>query len=138
MRGDILIVYFILSARTQYYKYQAAGLDFLMKPHLVIYLDSPVEVVTENLKKRGQGEDKTITPLFLETMEESYKLKFLRDIEEHSELLIYDWSEKGDVEVVVEDIERMDFDQYMEDIHNPKMENWRLKKDWDYSERRWM
>ena len=110
----------------------------LMKPHLVVYLDSPADVVTENLKSRGQGEEKTLTPQFLETMEEAYKLKFLRDIETHAELLVYDWSQKGDSEVVVEDIERLDFERYDEDIHNTKMEDWRLRKDWNFSEKRWL
>lgn len=38
---------------------------------------------------------------------------------------MYDWSEEGDVEVVVEDIERIDFSNY--DYQDLKM------KDWDQS-----
>jgi len=104
-------------------------MKLLLKPHLVIYLDTPVDVVTANLKKRGQGEEKTLTPQFLETMEESYKLKFLRDIETHAELLVYDWSRNGNPEVVVEDIERINFDSFEEDIHNEKMKDWRVRDD---------
>lgn len=43
----------------------------------------------------------------------------------HSELLIYDWSDGGDVEVVVEDIERLDIDSYTD--YDEKMKDWRLK-----------
>lgn len=40
-------------------------------------------------------------------MEEVYKNNFLKDISTHSELLVYDWSNGGDIELVVEDIERI-------------------------------
>lgn len=48
----------------------------------------------------------------------------------HAELLVYDWSQGGDVEVVVEDIERINFDRF--DKHDEKMEDWRLddEEDW--------
>lgn len=44
---------------------------------------------------------------FLKTMEDVYKGEFLQDIATHSELLVYDWSGGGEVELVVEDIERI-------------------------------
>jgi len=90
----------------------------------VLYLDCPVPVVEENLKKRGQGEEKTLTTEFLETMEEVHKLQYLKEIEQHAELLVYNWSEKGDPEVVVEDIERVDLDCYYQ--NDPKMKDWRF------------
>lgn len=40
-------------------------------------------------------------------MENVYKRSFLKDISTHSELLVYDWSNGGDTELVVEDIERI-------------------------------
>lgn len=40
----------------------------------------------------------------------------------HAELLVYDWSNEGDVEVVVEDIERIDFNRF--DEQDPKMKDW--------------
>jgi NADH dehydrogenase (ubiquinone) 1 alpha subcomplex subunit 10 len=49
----------------------------------------------------------------------------------HAELLIYDWSSYGDVEVVVEDIERIDFDNF--DKYDPKMKDWRLPSEWDWN-----
>ena len=115
-------------------------MTLLMKPHLVIYLDAPINVVSENLRKRGQGEENTITPEFLEVLDEKHKFKFLKDIEEHAEVLIYDWSVPGDVEVVVEDIERIDFDKYERheaDRHHLKMKDWRFNNEWEANDRRW-
>lgn len=40
-------------------------------------------------------------------MENVYKRSFLKDISTHAELLVYDWSNGGDTELVVEDIERI-------------------------------
>lgn len=44
---------------------------------------------------------------------------------------MYDWSEGGDVEVVVEDVERIDFDNY--DYQDTKMKDWQqsLEEDWN-------
>lgn len=39
-----------------------------------------------------------------------------------SEVLVYDWSEGGNAEVIVEDIERLDFDNYAAD--SPKIQDW--------------
>lgn len=40
-------------------------------------------------------------------MDHFYKQKYLRDITTHAELLVYDWSNGGETEVIVEDIERI-------------------------------
>lgn len=40
-------------------------------------------------------------------------------------MLVYDWSEGGNAEIIVEDLERLDLDNY--DEHDPKI------KDWNYS-----
>lgn len=44
---------------------------------------------------------------FLTSMEDIYKQEFLHDIASHAEILVYDWSNGGEVELVVEDIERI-------------------------------
>lgn len=43
---------------------------------------------------------------------------------------MYDWSDGGDAEVVVEDIERIDFTKY--DEQDSKMKDWNksLEEDW--------
>lgn len=108
----------------------------LMKPHLIVYLDAPPSVVEANLKKRGRGEEKVWTKEALEKLERNYKHGYLKSITEHAELVAYDWSTPGDAEVMVEDIEKIDFDRF--DIHDPKMADWRLMESWDWSERRHM
>lgn len=40
-------------------------------------------------------------------MDDIYKNNFLKDISAHAELLVYDWSNGGEIELVVEDIERI-------------------------------
>lgn len=45
---------------------------------------------------------------------------------------MYDWSSGGEAEIVVEDIERIDFDRF--DKHDKKLKDWRLPKEGDWCE----
>ncbi|XP_047506364.1 NADH dehydrogenase [ubiquinone] 1 alpha subcomplex subunit 10, mitochondrial [Pieris napi] len=124
--------------RSIYYELRGQTIEDLLRPHLVIYLDIPVDKVQEAIKKRGQKHEvcgKALTPAFLQEIERQYKNKYLRDISTHAELLVYDWTGGGEVEVVVEDIERLDFDQY---VHRdePKMKDWRLPREVEWSDQR--
>lgn len=69
-------------------------------------------------------------------METFYKQEYLKDISIHAELLVYDWSSGGETEIVVEDIERIDFDKFEIDPHNKKMKDWRFPLEWDWCEAR--
>lgn len=60
-----------------------------------------------------------------------YKNKNNFCFSEHAELLVYDWSEEGDVDIVVEDIERIDFSHY--EAHTRKMADWDLNTEEDYA-----
>lgn len=65
----------------------------------------------ENIKKRNNSGEAN-APLFkdtkfLETMDSIYKKEYLREISAHAELLVYDWTNGGDVELVIEDIEKI-------------------------------
>lgn len=51
----------------------------------------------------------------------------------HAEVLIYDWSEEGDTEVVVEDIERISFDF---DKNDPKLADWKQPDEWEWCQKR--
>lgn len=99
-------------------------------------MDCPVSAVQDKLRKRGQGEEKALTADFLKGLEESYKTKFLPEIEVNAELLVYDWTEPGDPEVVVEDIERINFEEKREPRH-PKFEDWNFRFDAQAAEQRW-
>ncbi|XP_067005754.1 NADH dehydrogenase [ubiquinone] 1 alpha subcomplex subunit 10, mitochondrial [Anabrus simplex] len=129
--------YISKGAKSVYYELVKNTITEIMRPHLVIYLDIPVAKVQERIKKRNvsyEVNSKVFTPQYLTTMEEVYKQHYLKDISSHAELLVYDWSEKGDVEVVVEDIERIDFDRF--DKNDNKMKDWRMAGEWDWKEAR--
>ncbi|XP_071451167.1 NADH dehydrogenase [ubiquinone] 1 alpha subcomplex subunit 10, mitochondrial [Hetaerina americana] len=121
-------------ARRAYYEVKENTIHELLKPHLVIYLDIPVNVVKDNIKKRNyphEVQSKALTDEYLKQIENGYKRNYLKDISEHAELMVYDWSQGGDVEVVVEDIERINFDRF--DKYDKKMKDWRIVKEWDWA-----
>lgn len=129
--------YISRGARSVYYDLRGNTMTELMKPHLVIYLDVPVAKTKENLKKRGRDfevQSKVFTDQYLGDMENIYKQTYLKEIAQHAELLVYDWSNGGETEVVVEDIERIDFDRF--DHYDPKMKDWRLHTEWEWCEMR--
>ncbi|KPJ07731.1 NADH dehydrogenase [ubiquinone] 1 alpha subcomplex subunit 10, mitochondrial [Papilio machaon] len=78
---------------------------------------------------------KAMTAAYLTEVERQYKTKYLRDISTHAELLVYDWTGGGEVEVVVEDIERLNFDKYTE-REEPKMKDWRLPREVEWADQR--
>lgn len=91
-----------------YQAIQAKMAGYLLRPHLVIYLDVPVNIVQENIKKRCipyEVNSKVLTKEYLSDIENLYKTSYLPYIENHAYLLIYDWSHGGDIEDIVEDIE---------------------------------
>ncbi|TKR64984.1 hypothetical protein L596_025449 [Steinernema carpocapsae] len=97
-------------------------------PHLVIYLDTPVQKCLENIKKRGNpAEIAAVDEQYLSVIAESYK-DSLNEFKKHSKILAYDWSKPGDADSIVEDIERMDFDFF--EWHSGEIfEEWFLPQD---------
>jgi NADH dehydrogenase (ubiquinone) 1 alpha subcomplex subunit 10 len=129
--------YISKGARSVYYDLRANTITEILKPHLVVYLDVPASKVKENIKKRGlEHEQKStvFTDQYLNDMESFYKQRYLKEITQHAELLVYDWSNGGETEVVVEDIERIDFDRF--DHYDPKMQDWRHPDEWAWCELR--
>lgn len=53
-------------------------------------------------------------------MEDVYKNDFLKDIGTHAELLVYDWSNGGEIELVVEDIEKIGMVFFNRAIHEKR------------------
>lgn len=102
--------YISKGARSVYYELKENTISELMKPHLVVYLDVPVATIKDKIKARGNEHEiksKVFSEEYLHNMEALYKQVYLKDISTHAELLVYDWSNGGDTEVVVEDIERI-------------------------------
>jgi len=127
--------YMSKGARSVYYDLRAHTITEIMKPNLIVYLDVPVSKVKENIKKRGNDyevQSKVFTDAYLTDMEYFYKHRYIKDITRHAELLVYDWSNGGETEVVVEDIEQIDFDCYYP--RDPKQDDWRKADDWAWCE----
>ncbi len=102
--------YISKGVRSVYYDLKDNTIGELMKPHLVIYLDVPVDTVKQRIKERNidyEVNSKALTDKYLQDIDSVYKQKFLKEISLASELLVYDWSNGGETEVVVEDIERI-------------------------------
>ncbi|CAG9855887.1 unnamed protein product [Phyllotreta striolata] len=119
--------------RKRYYEFRDNSISELLRPHLIIYLDVPVPKVMENIQKRAisyEKDSKVLTPKYLSTMEKYYKQEYLKTMSKHSELLIYDWSEEGDVEIVVEDIERIDFNRF--DTQDTQLKDWVCRLEEEY------
>lgn len=124
-------------ARSVYYDLRAHTITETMQPHLIVYLDVPVSKIKENIKKRGidyEVTSKVFNDAYLKDIETFYKQRYLKEITQHAELLVYDWTNGGETEVVVEDIERIDFDRF--DHYDPKMQDWRMAGEWDWCEMR--
>jgi len=120
-----------------YYEYRNNAISELMRPHLVIYLDVPVDKTIENIKKRNnilEVKSPIVNKTYLQTMEDSYKQGYLKEMSKYAEMLIYDWSEPGDLEIIVEDIERIDFTAYEDE--STKWEDWDLGHEEDFAQKR--
>merc|ERR1719232_1078835 len=68
----------------------------VLRPNLIVYLDAPVDVVQRNMKASSNEWDRN-SPLwnnsqYLNAIYSEYKNNFLKDIQQHSRVLVYDWS----------------------------------------------
>lgn len=70
---------------------------------------------------------------FLTDLEHNYKYKYLKKMSEHALMLIYDYSTGGDFEVIVEDVEALDFDNVKD---NKKFSDWDIKLNTRWTEKR--
>jgi len=100
----------------------------VFRPNLIVYLDAPVDVVQKNIKAMGNEWDKD-SPVwnntqYLTNIYDEYKKNWLRDMQEYSRVLVYDWSEGGDTEVVIEDIENTELD--MIEMYSNQQKDWRF------------
>lgn len=102
-----------------------------LRPNLIIYLDAPVEVVQNNIKKRGNEWDQN-SPVwsnknYLNEIYSGFKTGFLRDIQQWSRVLVYDWSDGGDTEIVIEDIEKTELD--LIELYDDQQRDWRFNSE---------
>jgi len=100
----------------------------ILRPNLIVYLDAPVETVQRKMKASPNACDKD-SPVwnntqYLNAIYNEYRNNFLKDIQQWSRVLVYDWSEGGDAEVVVEDIEKTELD--MIEKYSDQQKDWRF------------
>ena len=100
------------------------SLPWLLRPNLVIYLDAPAELVKKKLAEKHKDSPVLNHPTYLAELYDMMKRDYLMSIKDHSEVLVYDWSDGGDAEIVVEDIERINFDYFGQ--YEAKQKDWRL------------
>lgn len=55
----------------------------------------------------SEVDSKALSDEYLKNLDFFYKQQYLKEISVSSELLVYDWSNGGETEIVVEDIERI-------------------------------
>ncbi|XP_011691939.1 PREDICTED: NADH dehydrogenase [ubiquinone] 1 alpha subcomplex subunit 10, mitochondrial [Wasmannia auropunctata] len=99
----------------------------MLRPHLIVYLDIPVDAVKEKIKKRGipyEVNSKVLSSEYLQDIENIYKLDYLKNIVSHSHVLVYDWMNEGDISSMIEDIEALNFDY---DKPIKKISDWRFE-----------
>jgi len=112
--------------RTAYKDMTFRTLYYLQRPHVIIYLDAPAEAVMKNIKARGNAWDKN-SPVwtnkrYLKDIYNEKTRRYLPKHQIHSNVLVYDWSTPGEVEVVTDDLEKLELD--MVDEYSELMRDW--------------
>lgn len=113
--------------RAYYHKMKTQTLRDLLRPNLIIYLDAPTSVVQNNIRMSHPWEKNS--PVwektdYLNDWAETNKREYLKEAGYSSRVLVYDWSEGGDPEVVVEYIEQLNLDYYNK--YDKQQKDWRL------------
>lgn len=104
----------------------------LLRPHVVIYLDAPADVCLERVKKRGiehEINSKAMCKEYLNHIEFTYKDHVLPELEHHAEVLVYDWTDPPDLNLVIDDLSKLDVHSH---ATGEKAEDWRFNAELYY------
>lgn len=107
------------------------GLPHLQRPHVVVYLDATVDTVMRKIKARGNPWDKD-SPVwtnkrYLSDIYNEMKRRYLLDFQKHSHVLVYDWSTPGEMDIIVDDIEKLECD--WTDEYDDLLRDWTRHRD---------
>ncbi|XP_064647777.1 NADH dehydrogenase [ubiquinone] 1 alpha subcomplex subunit 10, mitochondrial-like [Lineus longissimus] len=105
----------------------------MFKPHVTVYLDSPVSKVMDNVKKRNidyEVNSKIMSEKYVQEIDNAFKNDFLPLMKKHGEVLVYDANELEDWEIIVEDIERLNLEPD-EQENEHKFIDWNLTREDD-------
>jgi len=106
----------------------------LWKPHLIIYLDAPVDAVKENIKKRAipyEVDSPVLSDDFLTKIDAAYKNKLFPSLREYTEIISYDVTNLPDWEIIVEELEELNLVE-VEDQPD-KFKEWRQRREDDFN-----
>jgi len=122
----------LMSRKTHnwYHYFRRNTLVNFWKPHLVVYLDCPVDVCMQRIKERGipsEVNSKILTEDYLLSLEKHYKTSFLPEMEKYGELVVSEHPDYDEVEQVLEEITRLDFSYEIDDPK--KFEWWRTQSE---------
>ena len=120
------------TTRQHYFKLRDLMMVEILRPNLIVYLDAPIDVVQRKIRERAEKTHpwEKNSPVYENTgylnhlYNDLFKKQYLQEAGIHSYVLSYDWSEGGDTEVVVEDIERMNMDYH--DKYDRQQLDWRM------------
>lgn len=131
--------YISKGVRDVYYDIRENTLHELLRPHLIIYLDIALEKVKAKIKERNisyEVESQAFCDRYLQSMDYFYKQCYLKKLQSHTPILVYDWSEGGDTEILLDDVEAVDYPGFEEIPYNKKIEDWRFNLESDWNEQR--
>jgi len=119
-----------------YWEVRSRAFMQLFRPHVVIYLDAPVDKCLENAKvKNSHGCGEHLTLDYLEAIERNMKKHFLPVINQHAEIFTYKLNEpitdektaQELSEMIVDELGESDMDEYFIKVtsNDTKFEDWR-------------
>lgn len=125
LRGDGIRFY---DWRLRYNYIRERSCAYLLRPHLAIYLEAPVEKCMEKVKNSSdpmEANSKALIPELLQGIEEAYENVILPKMDIHMHILRYKVEEEDmtDHELfdVIDDIKQLDFTY---DWHDTRFESW--------------
>jgi len=132
------------TSRIFYYKKRMQINQWMLRPNVIVYLDAPTDVVQSKIRERSKTTHpwEANSPVFenaayLDMLYGDFmKNEYLKQATAYSKVLTYNWSDEGDTEVVVEDIERLQLEYF--DKYDKQQSDWRRYKEDGYSQLRRM
>lgn len=128
LRGDGVRFY---DWKHRYIYIRNLALRVVLRPHLTIFLDTPVDVCMDNIKKSSDPmirDSKAHVREFLEGVERGFKETVMPKQTHHGHLLTYEYPERAtDAEIkdVVDDIDDLNFEY---DERDTRFEDWNTER----------
>lgn len=98
------------------------------------YLDNELNEPLPSFLQPYEQNTSVLTDEYLGEIDRCYKEEYLPKTRDKTEVVCYDWSTFANVEDVVEDIERLPLEEYMNDHRSRKFMDWKGNNArwWDY------